>query len=242
MAEHPPGTVGVLSGELTRYAWAMTALRALQMPPDSQLTWVVGDWISTAVNRIIASMRPEDQWVCLLTDDNPVPPDMLLRLLDHQVPLVAPLVCLRMPPYRPSLFAYHGEDGFRPYALDDLPPPPGLLPVASFGGPGVVIRREVIDKVGMPFFENMPGPLGREEPHEDLYTFTKCRQAGFQPLVDLGCVIGHCVPAIVTPEYDPGAARWGVRLWSHTSLGVLHADAVRSVHPNVPEVPYAAHH
>src|SRR5262245_37876800 len=104
MKTHPPGTVGVLSGELTRYAWAMTALRSLQMPPGSQLIWVVGDWVAKAVNRIIASMRPQDEWVCLLTDDNPVPPDMLLRLLDHLLPIVAPLVCLRMPPYQPSLF------------------------------------------------------------------------------------------------------------------------------------------
>ena len=99
---HPPGTVGVLSGDLTRYAWAMASLRHLLLPPGSQLTWVTGNWVSVAVNRIIASLRPEDAWVCLLTDDNPCEPDMLLRLLDHGVPLVAPLVCLRMAVFSPG--------------------------------------------------------------------------------------------------------------------------------------------
>jgi hypothetical protein len=218
---HPPGTLGILSGDLTRYAWAMASIRSLQVPPGSQVTWVAGDWVSRAVNRIIASMRPEDEWVCLLTDDNPCPADMLLRLLDHHVPLVAPLVCHRVPPYHPSL--YHAcEDGsFLGYSWAELAGKTGLLPVASFGGPGVVIRREVLDAVGTPFFENMPGPWGRESPNEDLYTFGKCRQAGFTPVVDLDCRLGHCLPAIVTPEYEAATGRWGVHVWSYTSLGTF---------------------
>jgi hypothetical protein len=242
MTTHPPGTVGVLSGELTRYAWAMTALRSLQMPPGSQLTWVVGDWVAKAVNRIIASMRPDDAWVCLLTDDNPVPPDMLLRLLDHQLPLVAPLVCLRMPPYHPSLFQQRGDGSFVGLTWQDLAGHQGLMPVASFGGPGVVIRREVLETIGPPFFENAPHPDGREEPHEDLYTFAKCRRAGFVPMVDLDLQIGHCIPAIVTPTYAPSWQRWGIHVWSHTSLGTLTPDRLSAVDPQSPESPHASDH
>jgi hypothetical protein len=235
MTAHPPGTVGILSGDLTRYAWAMVSLRELRVPDGAQLAWVTGDWVSTAVNRIIASMRPQDEWVCILTDDNPVPADMLLRLLDHQVPLVAPLVCLRIPPYRPALFHDATDGGFLPYFWEELDGQQGLYPVDSFGGPGVVIRREVLEAVGMPFFENMPWPHGRQEPHEDLYTFRKCRQAGFQPLVDLDLCIGHCIPAIVTPDYDPVGQHWGVHVWSHTSLGVLRPQTMGTVAPDAPE-------
>src|SRR5262245_56869045 len=220
---HPPSTVGVLSGDLTRYAWAMASIRTLQLPPGSQLTWVTGDWISVAVNRIIASMRPDDEWVCLLTDDNPCDPDMLLRLLDHQLPLVAPLVCLRLPPYDPSLWHVEEDGSFTAWTWPELAGKTGLLAVESFGGPGVVIRREVIEKVGMPFFENAPPPLGREAPHEDLYTFAKCRTAGYQPMVDLDVRLGHCLPSVVTPEYDAVQQRWGVHVWSYTSLGTFWA-------------------
>jgi hypothetical protein len=210
MAEHPPGTVGILTNDLTRYAWAMASLRALQVPDGTQFSWVTGQWVARAVNLLIAQMRPDDEWICLLTDDNPCPPDLVLRLLDHQVPIVAPLVCLRLPPFHPAL-AHLQEDGtFVSYTFDELPPPPGLLPVTSMGGPGVVLRREVIEKVGMPFFENMPG--SREVPNEDIYTFWKCQQAGFQPLVDLSLTMDHCLPAMVTPQFDPDTQRWSVRL------------------------------
>ena len=97
-----------------------------------------------------------------------------------------------------------------------------------------------------PFFENRPGPGGREDPQEDLYTFHKCRQAGFQPIVDLDCTIGHCFPGVVTPQYDPHQQQWGVHVWSHTSLGVLWPNQVRAVDPDIPqsssaEVAYGAH-
>lgn len=225
---HPPGTVGVLTTDLTRYAWAMVSLRMLDVPLGSQITWVSGHWVSKAVNNIIRSMRPEDAWVCLLTDDNPFEGDMLMRLLDHQVPIVAPLVSLRIPPYQPSLFRARDNGTFQGITLDELPPPPGLMQVDSFGGPGVVIRREVIEKVGMPFFENMPGPLGREEPCEDLYTFSKCRAAGYDLHVDLSLCIGHCITAIVTPEWNEEQGRWVVRVWSHTSLGTLTPEEMAS--------------
>lgn len=218
---HPPGTIGILSDDLTRYAWAMAALRSLQIPPHSQMTWVTGHWIASAVNKIMATMRAEDEWVCILTDDNPVPPDMLLRLLDHQVPLVAPLVCLRHYPYQPSCFHQEEDGTFTSMTWEELTGKTGLLPVASFGGPGVVIRREVIETVGMPFFENAPWPLGRFDPHEDLWTFQKCRDAGFQPLVDLDCVIGHCFAAVMTPERDPETGRWGAQIWAHRPLATL---------------------
>lgn len=218
---HPPGTIGILSDDLTRYAWPMAALRSLQIPDNSQMTWVTGHKVSHAVNKIIASMREDDAWVCILTDDNPVPPDMLLRLLDHQLPLVAPLVCLRHYPYLPSLFHALEDGTFAAYQWSELTGKQGLLPVASFGGPGVVIRREVIETVGFPFFQNAPWPLGEQDPHEDLYTFRKCLEAGFQPMVDLDCQIGHCFAGVMTPQQDPDSGQWGVQLWAHRPLAML---------------------
>lgn len=195
-ANYPVGTIGVLSSDLSRYVVFQQCLRALQFPPGSQILWCRSLWIAGAVNQIIARMRPEDAWLTLLADDHTFSADMLFRLLDHQLPIVAPLVFLRQAPYAPSLFhAVHGD--YEPYTWDELDGKTGLLPVDTCGGPLAVIRREVLDALGPPWFQCKPGEL--EFPKEDLYFFDRARQAGFQPYVDLDCPIGHCFPGVMTP-------------------------------------------
>ena len=215
---HPPGTLGVLSGDQSRWAWFAQSLLGLQMPANTQIIWVHGLWIAAAVNKLVEAMRADDQWLQIWADDHRFSADTLTRLLDHNVPLVAPLCPLRRVPYAPSLF--HAEDGggYRGYTWPELAGRRGLLPVDTFGGPGVVIRREVLDAVGAPFFESQPGQ--RVAPHEDLYTFNKCRLAGFQPYVDLDTPVGHILPIAVYPQRLQ-SADYALRLWGEETLVVL---------------------
>lgn len=214
---HPPGTVAILSGELSRYATFAQSLMALQgnLPPGSRLLWVTGLAIPVAVNRLISEMHGE--WVMLMADDHIFPSDLALKLLDHQVDLVSPLCCLRRLPYRPSLF-HATAQGFVGYTWAELASVHGLIPVDTYGGACGLIRRAVIEKVGMPFFELMPGQ--REAPHEDLYTFHKCKLAGFQPYVDLDVRIGHTTAMTLTPHQDQ-TGRWGVRVIDGQDIALL---------------------
>jgi hypothetical protein len=215
---YPPGTIGILTSELSRWTWFYQSLLALEKPLGSQVVFCSGQWVATAVNRLVDAMRPTDEFLSVWSDDHIFEPDILLRLLAHHLPLVAPLVALRRLPFAPSVF--HEQDGeFKSYTWAELRGKRGLLPVDTFGGPGCVIRREVIEAVGTPFFENMPGQ--RVAPHEDLYAFLKCKQKGFQPMVDLDIHIGHCIPAAVFPgRTDEG--QYGVHVWSHGEiLGAL---------------------
>jgi len=221
MHDHPPGLIGILSGDLARYAAFTQSLLGLMahLPPGTHGTWVQSQWVARAVNTIIRQMRPEDQWCMVWADDHTFEPDILLRLLDHDLPLVAPLCPLRIPPFGPSLF-HATEGGFVSYTATELEGKTGLLPVDTFGGPGCVIRREVIETLGMPFFQNSPAE--QEVPQEDLWTFNRCRLAGFQPTVDLDCPIGHCITAILRPHRNPeGQYGTAVQIATET-VGVLY--------------------
>ena len=216
---HPPGTVIVLGGDLARWHAFEQSFQAMipQLPPGSQVVHATGQWLATAINRCIDLMRPEDQFVHIWADDHVFQPDILNKLLDHNLPIVAPLVCLRSWPFRPSLF--HDKDGvFIGYDWSELAGQAGVIPVDAYGGPGVVIRREVIEALGQPFFECMPG--SRESPREDLWTFLKCKRSGFQPYCDLDLPIGHCLAAAIFPARTIGGA-YGVRFHAQEDVGYL---------------------
>lgn len=215
--DHAPGTIGVLSGDLSRYSWFSQSLLALAMPPETQILWVQGMWVAAAVNRLIRNMQPSSAFLMLLSDDHRFAPDLLLRLLAHDVDIVAPLCPLRSPPFNPSIF-HETAAGYRGYTWTDLDGLSGLQPVPTYGGPGVVIKRHVLDTLGDPWFQCLPG----EHPNEDLSFFARCRAQGFQPYVDLETPLGHSTSLTLYPHRLADAA-WGIRLWSNMDICVLPA-------------------
>jgi hypothetical protein len=212
----PPGTVGILSSDLTRYAWFSQTVLAMQLPSGTKVEWVTGHWVSVAVNLLFKAL--EGEWLCILADDHWVPPDLIPRMLAHNVAIAAPLCALRRPPFRPSLFHDDRLLGMLGYEWHELTGQAGLVPVAAMGGPGMVIRREVIDTMGAPWFENMPGQ--REVPSEDLYFFRKCRKLGFQPYCDLDLAIGHILPMTLFPQRGPDG-RYQLRVWNNQDIATV---------------------
>jgi hypothetical protein len=215
---HPPGTLGVLSGELSRWSWFAQALRSTRLPEGSQILWCSAQWIAGAINEMIAQMDPASAWLSIVADDHQWEPDLFLRLLDHQLPIVGPLVNLRSVPFGPSLFHAQADGEYQAYAWEELQGKTGLLPIDTCGGPLAVIRREVLDALGAPWFQNQPGQL--VYPHEDLYFFNRARLAGFQPYVDLDQPIWHCFAARGRPTRLPDGT-YGIEIASHEVLGVL---------------------
>jgi hypothetical protein len=215
--KHPPGTVAVLSLEQARWSWFSHSLLALQqmLPPGSGIAWVMGLGICEALNQLIREMRGE--WICLLADDHMFEPDMVLHLLDRQVDIVAPLCCLRRLPFYPSLFREE-EDGYHGYTWDDLKGQSGLMPVDAMGGPGMVIRRDVIEKLSDPWYIHDTRYV--VAPREDLYFCSRMRGLGFQPYCDLDVRIDHIFGASVSGYRDHTGA-WGVRLWSGADIAIL---------------------
>ena len=59
--DYPPVTVGVIGADLSRYSWFTQSLRALWLPPGSQIVFCNGLWIAKALNTLMADMRPQDE-------------------------------------------------------------------------------------------------------------------------------------------------------------------------------------
>lgn len=218
MRQYPPGFIGVLQSDLARYAWFEESLGSLAAPVGTPPPRrAVGMWVSCAVNALIRQMPREAAWFCLLADDHRFEPAMVLRLLSHNVPLVAPLVCLRQPPFNPSIFAQQGSS-WRGYTWQSLTGESGLISVDGAGVPGMVVRREVLDAVGDPWYEN--DPAARESPREDLYFCQKVRQAGYDVWVDLDLSIGHITSMSLTPRRRHDGS-WHLEWWSYGEQGIL---------------------
>lgn len=207
-SEYPPGLVIVLGGDLARWHAFEHSFRQLMtfLPPRSAYKPVIGQWLAAGINDALReALRPHHAWFSVFSDDHIFQPDIIYKLLRHDVDIVAPLVCLRSPPFYFSMF--HDRDNqFFSFGFEELTGKTGLVEVESMGGPLVVIQRHVLDAIGHPFFEGEAG----ENPREDLVTYRKLHQAGYKLFIDTDCPIGHCGAGAVTP-IRTADGRYGIR-------------------------------
>lgn len=204
---YPPGTIVIISGDLSRYAaWGQSML-SLIMPEHTLRSWSVGVNIAQNLNHAIAQMHGE--WIFIMGDDHIFAPDLLMRLLDHEVDVVTPLCRLRKPPYSILAFRRELDDGvFEMWPEAELPHH-GLHPIAGGSAAAWLIRKRVLDAIETPYFEE--GKIRPDELGEDLYFYKKIRQAGFQPYLDCDTMIGHITPAAIWPVRLPDGG-WEMRI------------------------------
>ena len=104
-----PGTVGVISGDLSRYSiFSMSLLNLLSYSGElvSHFDWLTGSNITGNCNDLAGRMQGD--WLWMIGDDHAFLPDLLERLVLHDVDVVAPLCLQRAAPY-PHV-VYEGED------------------------------------------------------------------------------------------------------------------------------------
>lgn len=195
------GTVAILSSEVPRSAAFCQAFTRLQLPPETHVEWITGG-PNIAHNRNLAVQAMQGDWLWMLDDDMLMPPDTLLKLLAHQVPIVAPFCLKRVPPYMP-VFMVKTEKG---YAVPQLTPEDrGLKAVSACGTAGMLIRADVIKALPFPLFE--VGRLHTVRLDEDFSFCLKSAAAGFQAHVDLDTPMGHLAPFAIWPAKN--AEGWG---------------------------------
>jgi glycosyltransferase involved in cell wall biosynthesis len=204
---HPPGTIIICSGELQRYTAFAQSLVSLGPPPRTKLSWACGVNIAGNLNHAIA--RAKGEWIWILGDDHIFAPDILFRLLAHEVDVVSPLVLMRHRPFAPIVFKSDLPDGtFEFWQGPDLPSG-GLHQVAAASGAGMLVRRHVLEGIDRPYFE-----LGRIKPtemSEDLYFYRKVREKGFKVYIDLDTMMGHITPAALWPR-KKADGRWEIHV------------------------------
>lgn len=190
-----PGTVGVLSGEQVRYAQFAIALMHQQLPEGTKLIWRPGVNVIANMNAMVEGV--EGDWLWMIGDDHVFNPDLLGRLLEHDVDVVVPLCLKRTPPYQPVVYSHQNEVG--EYVGHFDLPEHGLVELHAAGTAGMLVRRRVLDAIADPVFETGPHGL-----NEDLTFCAKVRAAGFRIWCDVDAPLGHITNVAVWPLCNSG--------------------------------------
>lgn len=216
---YPPGLVGVVTGELLRYAQFVTSLHAMRLPAGSAIGIASGLEVSANCNKLIEYLLDSDgEWVLFLGDDQEMLPDTAQRLLeaarDHKLDAVCPLILRRTPPWQ--TVAYMADP-----AVDPTPWVPttetGVVEVVAAGTGGMLVRRHVFEKLDKPWFR--VGQIDPAHYQEDVEFCARVRAAGFRIGLDLDTPMGHITPMTVWPARDP-AGRHVVALTGRNGVSV----------------------
>jgi hypothetical protein len=212
-----PGAILVISTEslrFTRFVGQLTAcLQGPDAPIGSALFWHQGVDIPASMNHGVRRMlaNPTLRWLWIMGDDHTFAPDILKRLLAHNVSVVAPLVLKRCQPYHTVAVNFDGSP--RSFRADEH----GLVEVAATGSGGMLIRRGV--------FEDLPDPWfvhgGKERSGEDLAFCETLSRKGIPRFVDLDTPMGHITPMEVWPVRREADGAWGVKILNHLTMEVL---------------------
>lgn len=188
MAERaPPGTAGIVCGDLLRDPEFQISWDNLVLPPGTIPARAVGMNVAANRNRLVRGLAGD--WLFMTDDDMILRPDTLLRCVYvmecGRFDVVAPLVLMRWPPFLPVAFRGTGA-ARRRLALDGAT---GVVEVDEVGTGCILIRRRVFEALADPWFEL--GQIKSDEMGEDLYFCRKARAAGFRIAVDLDNTAGH---------------------------------------------------
>jgi hypothetical protein len=205
---HQNGIIGVATGEIGRYRLFDICLARVKKPEGSEIIWQMGVDIPGNYNKIFQSVLDGDyEWAWILGDDHVFPEDLLMKLLDRNVDIVVPLCSKRQKPFEPVLNESNNNsgiiNGMKKRDWDFLKNKTGILELndSNTGNAGMLVRRNVIESMHYPWFENgkFSGGTGC-----DLWFCEKAKQWRFKLYLDLDNIIGHIIPSVVWPKNNNG--------------------------------------
>jgi hypothetical protein len=208
-----PGTICLPTAEIGRFTLFTVCLASTQQPLDSNLGISASASVVENMNEIIRGLRPQDEWVWIIGDDHTWQPDCLLRLLrildaNPDIDILVPLVTKRNPPWHLVVFKNAGHDPIRdvpqwqPIPWEDVPES-GTFEIDAAGSAGMLVRRQVLDTMGEPWFHSTNGTYL----NEDVVFCQKATKLGFSIHATADVVMGHIGIFNVRPMQRDG--RWG---------------------------------
>ena len=195
------GIVGIIGNDSARYSAFWACADKLILPPDWRKEYAIGgDWCGARNSLCRLTLDSGADYLWFMDDDHTFAPDLLLRLLQHEVPLVVPVCLMRTHPFYPVTFAERMEDdekGNARYLPVYYPErgTEGLIELAAGGAAGMLISREVLEAMEEPWFE-----YGFAS--EDILFCQKAKELGFSIWCDLSARTGHITTAEVWPAVD----------------------------------------
>lgn len=212
MIKDSAGTIALPTAEIGRFTMFMVALAGTQQPMNTHLSVMASASVTENLNAVIRNLRDEDEWVWILGDDHTWMSDCLVTLLktmdEHpEIDVLVPLVVKRNPPWHLVVFQEAGEyeDGmsrWRPLGWEEIPES-GIFEVDAAGSAGMLIRREVLDAIGDPWFRSTGGVVL----NEDVTFCSDARKLGYRVFATADATMGHLGIFNVRPLRRGG--RWG---------------------------------
>lgn len=216
VSTHPKGTVAFAAASLSRYSEFWMSLESLQVPSGTRLVASRGADIPHQLNEGVRNMAGE--WVWFLGDDHTFAHDTLLKLLEHNVDVVVPVVPRRDYPYVPTLMHGPMAHSMTRYSWKELPTS-GLFRLPKndpAGQAGMLVRRSVLGQLGDPWFEG--GKLTPGRLMEDMYFIQRLHDMDIPIWVDCSQSMGHIANITILPQQHKGRWYAGYRVGNQSVL------------------------
>lgn len=192
------GVIGVPCAELGRWSAFYACLAGLERPSDWEVVQARGSSVSANRNQIVgAALEKGAEWIFWLDDDLTFRPDVLTRLLAHQVDVVCGLSLRRHPPFQPLWFS--ALEGERVTWVEDLDPDErGLKRIAGCTSGGFLTHMSVFARVQAPWWTL--GHIVADEWHDDVWFCRLLHEAGIAVWGDPNTHFGHMTNHEVWPH------------------------------------------
>jgi hypothetical protein len=223
--------VGIPCGDLARYPKFWMSLTCQHLGPGGIIRFAMAQscYIDDNQNELGRLFMASDcDYVFLANDDQVYQQDTIARLvqcIQETGAGAAVSLCLsRQPPFYPLLYDVEESPGhFRPRLLRREDVNNRRIEVLSSGGGGTLVKREVMEKIGDPWWENttFTNAVGkRTHLGEDHDFCKKVRAAGYKIMADMTAMVGHMAMFEIKPKVSE-TGDWMTVLERHgTEIGI----------------------
>lgn len=153
-------------------------------------------------NAVEAALSSDVDYVFFLDADMIYPHDSLVTLLSHDKEVVQGFYVTRRLPTLPVHFNTIKLDGHLAEESNRVFPEHGLVEQAAGGFGGVLVRRDVLEKMQFPYFKLYfdEQETGKVLLGEDIYFFLQLEKLGIKAWLDCDLHFGHLINGAMYPD------------------------------------------
>lgn len=185
------------------------------LPPDRRisemrLTFEENFPIDWARNHAVGLFLDHDDadYLLFLDADMGHPPDLVHRLVRHDVDVVTARYVMRKAPFFTVAMRKVGDGPTDYQAIEKLVPLEdirGLMEIDAGGAGALLISRRCLlairSRLGDDWFRYQDGPDGKRSRSEDMWFYEQAKAEGFQPWLDADLIADHVANFKVNPTW-----------------------------------------
>lgn len=197
----PTLLIGMPHRDNVTMEWSL-GFRNLQVNVPAMFTTSRGTPIDMARGEIVRSaLDAKCEWIFFLDTDVTCPPDIIPRLMAHNLPIVTGVYYTRAPPIEPAIWHEVHPTGKRAVQFQ-----PGQMVEADFIGMGCcLIHTSVFKNISKPYFEWTLSFVDPENPgigrSEDFEFCKKARDRGYKIWADTSLICRHSISNAYTDSH-----------------------------------------